>query len=190
MGNNPTSKECRTGADKSPSSKIKWDKPVSRAFYEKLRLKIDKIYKDLKYSPSWIAEIIEYVDLYLRTGEYPDRTWRCEEPVLAIFFCLKFEIDAAIKRSADCRRRAAERRARKEAERLASAGEQSAGATGNENVPRREENSAAEDRDGVASTGIASADPLKCQSHLTFRSRMSVAEAPTEPVCCMANEGK
>lgn len=190
MGNNPTSKECRTGADKSPSSKIKWDKPVSRAFYEKLRLKIDKIYKDLKYSPSWIAEIIEYVDLYLRTGEYPDRTWRCEEPVLAIFFCLKFEIDAAIKRSADCRRRAAERRARKEAERLAAVGEQSAGATGNENVPRREENSAAEDRDGVASTGITSADPLKCQSHLTLRSRMSVAEAPTEPVCCMANEGK
>lgn len=190
MENNPTPKECRTGTAKSPSSKIKWDKPVSRAFYEKLRLKIDKIYKDLKYSPSWVAEIMEYVDLYLRSGEYPNRTWRCEEPVLAIFFCLKFDIDAAIKRSADCRRRAAERRARKEAERIAAAGEEPAEAAGNENVPRWEENSVAEDRDGDVSIGVTSADPLDCQSHLTLRSRMRVAEAPTDPVCCMAKEGK
>ena len=190
MENNPTPKECRTGTAKSPSSKIKWDKPVSRAFFEKLRLKIDKIYKDLKYSPSWVAEIMEYVDLYLRTGEYPNRTWGCEDPVLAIFFCLKFDIDVAIKRSADCRRRAAERRARKEAERIAAAEEQSGEAAGNENVPRREENSWAEDRDGDVSIGVTSAEPLDCQSHLTLRSRMRVAEAPTDPVCCMAKEGK
>lgn len=118
-----TVKEFAISADKTlpktakprKEAKPKWDKPVSRAFYEKLKLKVAAIYKSLGYMPQWTSEIMEYVDIYLRDGTRPTRQWRCEDQILAIFYCLKHDIDAAIHRSAECRRRAAERRALKSA---------------------------------------------------------------------------
>lgn len=116
-------------------AKPKWDKPVSRAFYEKLKLKIAAIYKSLGYMPQWTAEIMEYVDIYLRDGTCPTRQWRCEEQILAIFYCLKHDIDAAIHRSAECRRRAAERRALKSAAKAFAGQSRGDSIGGNQSVP-------------------------------------------------------
>lgn len=119
-------------------AKPKWDKPVSRAFYEKLKLKVAAIYKSLGYMPQWTSEIMEYVDLYLRDGTRPTRQWRCEEQILAIFYCLKHDIDAAIHRSAECRRRAAERRALKSAAKVFAGQSQGDSIGGNKSVPVEE----------------------------------------------------
>lgn len=154
--------------------------PVSQAFYEKLKLKLSRIYKDLGYSQSWVVEILEYIDIYLRTGDCPDRTWRCDENVLVIFFCIKGDIDAAMKRSADCRRRAAERKSRKKAEDMAASQCPAVVAGIEKTLPRQEDVSVAGKRN--VKSGF--------QSQVTSRSRSRVADAPTEPVCWMANDGK
>lgn len=94
-------------------SKKLWDKPVSQSFYAKLESRVGEIISSLGYVRGWRDEFMKYIDRYLHTGECPQRRY-CEEFVLVIFHSLKGEIDAAIERSAACRRRAAERRVRKE----------------------------------------------------------------------------
>lgn len=59
--------------------------------------------------------LMDEVDRYIRTGMDPQLR-RCGQRDYLIIMTLIDDIEDAIKRSADCRRRAAERRARKEAE--------------------------------------------------------------------------
>lgn len=92
-----------------------WDKPVSKVFYEKLRVKVSNIVKSLGYVRGYTDEIMKSLDRYIANGEVPMRYY-CEEYFIAIFFTLRVEIDEAIARSAAARQRAAERRARKAAE--------------------------------------------------------------------------
>lgn len=92
-----------------------WDKPVSKVFYEKLRVKVSNIVKSLGYVRGYTDEIMKSLDRYMANGEVPMRYY-CEEYFMAIFFTLRVEIDEAIARSAAARQRAAERRARKAAE--------------------------------------------------------------------------
>lgn len=102
--------------------------PVSRAYHKRLQNNIDDIFINLKLSdPSMPQQLKLLVDNYIHNREYPTES-DDETSVLlrTIFYSLLHEIDAALKRSADSRRRAAERRQRKEAEKAAVAGTESA----------------------------------------------------------------
>lgn len=92
-----------------------WDKPVSQSFYQKLIGRVEEIFRSLGYARGWRDEFMKFIDLYLMSGECPQRRYS-EEFILVMFYSLKGEIDAAVHRSAASRRRAAERRARKEAD--------------------------------------------------------------------------
>lgn len=94
------------------TQKEAWLYPVSRAFYEKLRAKGEQIFKDLGYGRLWTDELMKLVNAYMLRGECPQRRWT-DETLLTIFVCLRHDIDQAIRRSADARCRAAERRAAK-----------------------------------------------------------------------------
>lgn len=109
-GTKDTSKE--SASMRNPQKKS-WDKPVSQSFYSKLEIRVGEIITSLGYVKGWRDEFMKYIERYLLTGECPQRRY-CEEFVVVIFYSLKGEIDAAVERSAACRRRAAERRARKE----------------------------------------------------------------------------
>lgn len=91
-----------------------WDKPVSQSFYQKLIGRVEEIFRSLGYARGWRDEFMKFIDLYLMSGECPQRRY-CDEFVLTMFYSLKGEVDAAVRRSASARRRATERRARKEA---------------------------------------------------------------------------
>lgn len=101
---------------KKDGGEASWAMPVSRAFYEKLRLRVSDVFNDLGYGAQWAMQLMPVIDLYMLTGEKPTRL-SCEECLLTIFTSLRHEIDMAMERSATARRRAAERRGQKEAER-------------------------------------------------------------------------
>lgn len=91
-----------------------WDKPVSQSFYQKLVSRVEEIIHALGYARGWRDEFMKLIDLYLKSGECPQRRY-CDEFVFAMFYSLKGEVDAAVRRSANARRRAIERRAGREA---------------------------------------------------------------------------
>lgn len=118
----PTPPASPTAHSSATAGKKKWDFPVSRAYYSRLRDNIDGIFRKLRMTdPSMPQQVIVLVNNYLLNGCVPEMP--CSEKSMlfyTIFFSILHEIDAAIKRSADCRRRAAERRQRKEAEKAAA----------------------------------------------------------------------
>lgn len=103
------------------STKVKtkeaWTLPVSKAFYERLKIKVATIYWDLGYPVGWSSLMLECLEVYMREGWKP-RGRQVEAYFQAIFFSLCPEIDEAMRRSALSRQRAAERRQRREAEKL------------------------------------------------------------------------
>ena len=97
---------------RSSSAKERWTKPVSKAFYEKLRLRCEQIFEEMRYGSGWVMNFMPTVDRYISTGETPGM---CDEGIRIVFICLRHEIDMALERSAKARKRAAERREAKEA---------------------------------------------------------------------------
>lgn len=97
---------------RSKSAKERWTKPVSKAFYEKLRLRCEQIFEEMRYGCGWVVNFMPAVDKYISTGETPGM---CDEGIRIVFICLRHEIDMALERSAKARKRAAERREAKEA---------------------------------------------------------------------------
>lgn len=100
------------------SEKKQWDLPVSIAFYEKLKAKTALILRDLGHLQSWLPLIMGQFERYMRNGETASHIYD-DDLRLIIFFSLRQEIDEAMRRSALSRKRAAERRERKEAEKSA-----------------------------------------------------------------------
>lgn len=99
----------------STATKTNWDKPISRAFYEKLRTKVKGIITALGYVSGYTDEMMKMLDRYMANGEVPTRYY-CDEYIMALFFALRYDVDEAMRRSAAARQRAAERRARKESQ--------------------------------------------------------------------------
>lgn len=102
---------------RSKSAKERWTKPVSKAFYEKLRLRCEQIFEEMRYGSGWVMNFMPAVDRYISTGETPGM---CDEGIRIVFISLRHEIDMALERSAKARKRAAERREGKEAAQTAT----------------------------------------------------------------------
>ena len=79
------------------SAKERWTKPVSKAFYEKLRLRCEQIFEEMRYGSGWVMNFMPAVDRYISTGETPGM---CDEGIRIVFICLRYEIDMALERSA------------------------------------------------------------------------------------------
>lgn len=133
-----------------------WPYPVSRAFYEKIRAKGEQIFKDLGYGRLWNDELMKLINEYMLHGERPQRSW-ADETLLTIFSCLRLEIDQAIRRSADARRRAAERREAREAENVSRNDEQAVSGQAPEN---REESGPATPTADLKIMDIAPNEPI------------------------------
>ncbi|MCM1077373.1 MAG: hypothetical protein NC411_08450 [Bacteroides sp.] len=96
-----------------------WNFPVSQKFYKNLCHRIEMILQALDHDSESVARLKSIVDTYLLNGETPSRL-TIDGQQLAIFLCLRHDIDLAVERSARAKARAAERRAQKEAEKSQS----------------------------------------------------------------------
>jgi len=93
--------------------KTKWDKPVTKAFYEKLRRKAAFVVREMHEVPGYIDIIMDHVDRYLLYHEppyyYTDHMWIC-----SFFAAVRDDIEDAIVRRKRAKERAAERKAARE----------------------------------------------------------------------------
>lgn len=104
-----TTDDCKSGKRK----KEPWLMPVTKAFYEKIRLKGEYAVRKLGCGSSAICNLMKVIDAYLLQGKEPHYgEW---EWILSFFYSVQSDIDVAIERRRRCRERAAERKARKEA---------------------------------------------------------------------------
>lgn len=101
-------------------TKKAWEFPISKAYYEKVRVRGEKIMDELGYGVEWMKYLMPHIDRYLLTGERLGNHY-AYECMLIVFTCLRFDLDLAIERSAKAKARAAERRALKEAQRAEEA---------------------------------------------------------------------
>ena len=92
--------------------KGQWKFPVSKAFYEKIRIRGERIMDELGYGAGWMKHLMPHIERYMLTGEKLGNHY-AYECMQIVFTCLRFEVDLAIERSAKARARAAERRAMK-----------------------------------------------------------------------------
>ncbi len=92
--------------------KSQWKFPVSKAFYEKIRIRGERIMDKLGYGAGWMKHLMPHIERYMLTGEKLGNHY-VYECMQIVFTCLRFEVDLAIERSAKARARAAERRAMK-----------------------------------------------------------------------------
>ena len=103
-------------AAKAPrTTKKAWEFPISKAYYEKVRVRGEKIMDELGYGAEWMKYLMPHIDRYLLKGERLGNHY-AYECMLIVFTCLRFDLDLAIERSAKAKARAAERRALKEAQ--------------------------------------------------------------------------
>ncbi len=108
-------------AVKAPrSTKKAWEFPISKAYYEKVRVRGEKIMDELGYGAEWMKYLMPHIDRYLLKGERLGNHY-AYECMLIVFTCLRFDLDLAIERSAKAKARAAERRALKEAQKAGKA---------------------------------------------------------------------
>lgn len=101
------------------SSAPKWNKPISKKAYEKIIAKAKQLLRDVGWLSSWESYLRSYINAYIN-----DRTCRPNrhdfgEAFFVMFYAIRIDIEEAKKRSDEARRRAAGRRARKEAEKTA-----------------------------------------------------------------------
>ncbi len=130
-------------AAKAPrTTKKAWDFPISKAYYEKVRVRGEKIMDELGYGAEWMKYLMPHIDRYLLKGERLGNHY-AYECMLIVFTCLRFDLDLAIERSAKAKARAAERRALKEAQKAEDAqkaeGAQKAGDTQTAEEARKNE---------------------------------------------------
>ena len=102
------------------STKKAWEFPISKAYYEKVRVRGEKIMDELGYGAEWMKYLMPHIDRYLLKGERLGNHY-AYECMLIVFTCLRFDLDLAIERSAKAKARAAERRALKEAQKAGKA---------------------------------------------------------------------
>ncbi len=96
------------------SVKVKWDKPISKTFYARLREKAMAMAQSVARGPSFVDYVMEFIDDYLANREIPH--WTVHKAILGYFHALKDDIDKAIARCQRARQRAAERAARRKPE--------------------------------------------------------------------------
>ncbi len=97
---------------KSPvAKKAKWDKPVSKTIYARLRTKAEAIAQSVAQGSSFVDYVMGFIDDYLTHREVPH--WTVHKVILGYFHALKDDIDKAIARCKRARKRAAERKAKK-----------------------------------------------------------------------------
>ena len=110
-----------TSAKPPRPTKKAWEFPISKAYYEKVRVRGEKIMDELGYGAEWMKYLMPHIDRYLLSGERLGGNHYAYECLLIVFTCLRFDLDLAIERSAKAKARAAERRALKEAQRAEEA---------------------------------------------------------------------
>ena len=94
--------------------KVKWDKPISKTFYARLREKAMAMAQSVARGLSFVDYVMEFIDVYLANREIPH--WTVHKAILGYFHALKDDIDKAIARCQRARQRAAERAAKKKPE--------------------------------------------------------------------------
>ena len=94
--------------------KVKWDKPISKTFYARLREKAMAMAQSVARGLSFVDYVMEFIDDYLANREIPH--WTVHKAILGYFHALKDDIDKAIARCQRARQRAAERAAKKKPE--------------------------------------------------------------------------
>ena len=98
------------------AKKARWDRPVSKAIYARLRMKAEAMAQSVAQGPSFVDYVMGFIDEYLTRREVPH--WTVHKAILGYFHALKDDIDKAIERCRRARMRAAERKAEKEAARM------------------------------------------------------------------------
>ena len=98
---------------KSPvAKKAKWDKPVSKTIYARIRTKAEAIAQSVAQGSSFVDYVMGFIDDYLTYREVPH--WTVHKVILGYFHALKDDIDKAIERCERARKRAAEKKAEKD----------------------------------------------------------------------------
>lgn len=135
--------------------KEEWTKPVSKKFYDGLRDHVINCLGEMGYKTSWHYPVMRDVDNYLAYGTKP--SCYVEEIERIVFIMVRRDIDKAVERSAAARRRAQERKARKEAlEKAGSFGE--AGSFGDYESTGSTGSSESSANDGKELKGLEKAD--------------------------------
>ena len=96
------------------AKKARWDRPVSKAIYARLRMKAEAMAQSVAQGPSFVDYVMGFIDDYLTYREVPH--WTVHKVILGYFHALKDDIDKAIARCQRARQRAAERAAKKKPE--------------------------------------------------------------------------
>jgi len=93
--------------------KAKWDRPVTKAFYEKLRLKAAYVVREVHEVPGYVDIIMDFIDRYMfyqqKPFYYTESMW-----IWSFFAAIQGDIDKAIERRKRAKERAAERKAARE----------------------------------------------------------------------------
>jgi len=93
--------------------KAKWNRPVTRAFYEKLRLKAVYVVREVHEVPGYVNIIMDFIDRYMfyqqKPFYYTESMW-----IWSFFAAIQGDIDKAIERRKRAKERAAERKAARE----------------------------------------------------------------------------
>ena len=92
--------------------KEKWDKPVSKKYYEGLKELVVDCLEEMGEKRGWIYNVMMYVDDYLKSGDRPSSM--ANPLVRNVFIMIRRDIDKAVARSSAARRRATERKKLKE----------------------------------------------------------------------------
>ncbi len=116
----PTQNQAKKSKSGAVATKKTWNFPISKAYYEKVRIRGEKIMDELGYGAEWMKYLMPHIDRYLLKGERLGNHY-AYECMLIVFTCLSFDLDLAIERSAKAKARAAERRALKEAQKAEEA---------------------------------------------------------------------
>jgi len=93
--------------------KAKWNRPVTKAFYEKLRLKAVYVVREVHEVPGYVDIIMDFIDRYMfyqqKPFYYTESMW-----IWSFFAAIQGDIDKAIERRKRAKERAAERKAARE----------------------------------------------------------------------------
>ena len=79
------------------AKKAKWDKPVSKTIYARLRTKAEAIAQSVAQGSSFVDYVMGFIDDYLTYREVPH--WTVHKVILGYFHALKDDIDKESVRS-------------------------------------------------------------------------------------------
>ena len=73
------------------AKKARWDRPVSKAIYARLRMKAEAMAQSVAQGPSFVDYVMGFIDEYLTRREVPH--WTVHKAILGYFHALKDDID-------------------------------------------------------------------------------------------------